>query len=188
MNRAVVREHGFTLIELMVTLVVAGILLALGIPSLTRLISNNRIAQQTNEFVNALNLARSEAVKRSQGVAIRSTSAGLGIEFATGWQVFNDPNADGALASAADVIRESGGLSGKTTLRRVTCVGSVCTDADASMTDRQYIVFTARGGNGAGTAAWFRACDAGNTSLPGRIVQVSSVGRVSLSSSTATCP
>ena len=136
----------------------------------------------------ALNLARSEAVKRGQGVAIRSTSTGLGIEFASGWQVFSDPNTDGVLGTSADVIRESSGLSGKTTLKRVTCAGSTCTDATSALTDRQYIVFNARGGNGGGTAAWFRACDPGNPNLPGRIVQVSSVGRVSLSSSTASCP
>ena len=188
MNRAGARRQGFTLIELMVTLAVAGVLLALGIPSLTRLVSSNRIALQTNEFVTALNLARSEAVKRGQGVAIRSTGSGLGIDFASGWQVFNDANADGVLGSSSDIIRETSALSGRTTLKRVTCTGSTCTDATSALTDRQYLVFNARGGNNGGTPAWFRACDAGNTSLPGRIVQVTAVGRVSLSSSTATCP
>jgi hypothetical protein len=51
-----------------------------------------------------------------------------------------------------------------------------------------YLVFNARGGNNAGSAAFFRICDAGNTSLGGRIVQVNTVGRISLDSTTASCP
>jgi type IV fimbrial biogenesis protein FimT len=186
-DTGVERQHGFTLIELMVTLTVAGILLSLGIPAFSKLIANNRIATQTNEFVGALNVTRSEAVRRSQGVSIRSKDGG--IEFATGWTVFNDPNLTGNAPASSEVLRKSSGLAGKTTLRRVTRSGTSpsFTYADAS-SGTSYLVFNSRGGNDAGASAFFRVCDSGDSTIKGRIVQVSAIGKVSLDSSTASCP
>jgi type IV fimbrial biogenesis protein FimT len=180
------RQSGFTLIELMVTVTVAAVLLGIAVPSFSRLIANNRITSQTNEFVGGLNLARSEAVRQGRSVTLRADTAG--IEFAPGWTVYKDPNATGAdPATTADVIRHSTSSNTKTTLRRVTQSGSTFTDATVSVTDRRYVAFNARGGNNAGGSALFRVCDSTNTALPGRIVQVSAVGRVSLVSSTAAC-
>ena len=59
-------SRGFTLIELMVTLTVMAILLSIAAPSFTSLMAANRMSTQTNEFIGALNLARSEAVRRGQ--------------------------------------------------------------------------------------------------------------------------
>lgn len=179
-------QRGFTLIELMVTVTVAAVLLGIAAPSFSRLIANNRLATQTNEFVGGLNLARSEAVRQGQGVSIRSDSAG--IDFGTGWKVYKDVNSAGAApATSADVIRHATTPSGRTSLRRVTLASGVYTDATTSLTDRMYVAFNARGGNNAGGSAYFRVCDATNSALRGRIVQVSAVGRVSLASSNAIC-
>jgi type IV fimbrial biogenesis protein FimT len=182
------RRNGFTLIELMVTLSIAGVLLAVGLPSLSRLIANNRVATQTNEFVGALNLARSEAVRRSHGVSIRSS--GGTIDFASGWKVFKDTNLDGAdPTTASDVLRESNGVSGNITVKRVTRTGAHCTGTYADATGGDpFVVFNSRGGNDAGGPAFFRICDAGNSSVKGRIVQVGTVGKVSLDCATITCP
>lgn len=59
------KTGGFTLVELMITIAVAAILLATATPSFTSLIQNHRLVAQHNDFVANLNLARSEAVKRS---------------------------------------------------------------------------------------------------------------------------
>ena len=56
--------EGVTLIELMITLSVAAILLSLAIPSFQQIAATNRVAGLTNELTAALNLARSEAIKR----------------------------------------------------------------------------------------------------------------------------
>jgi len=81
-------EHdtGFTLIELMVTIAIAGILIGIAIPSFTSIITSNRLTTSANELVTALNFARSEAVKRGQQVVVRKT----GAEWENGWQVFVD--------------------------------------------------------------------------------------------------
>ena len=53
---------GFTLIELMVTLAVAAILLAIAIPSFNSLLVSSRLTTAANDFVNALAIARSSAI------------------------------------------------------------------------------------------------------------------------------
>lgn len=64
------RSHGFTMIELMVTLVVLGILLGVGIPSFNTIMLNSRTSGLANDLTSAINLARSEAVKRSAQVTV----------------------------------------------------------------------------------------------------------------------
>lgn len=81
-----VESLGFTLIELMVTIAIAAILLGVAIPSFTSVITSNRLTANTNEFITALNLARSEAIKRGQHVVVRKT----GTDWEDGWQVFVD--------------------------------------------------------------------------------------------------
>ena len=73
--------RGFTLIELMVTLAVAAILLAVGVPGLRNILLSNRLATTANDVVVALNLARSEAIKRNTRVdfnAVGSVSVTVG--------------------------------------------------------------------------------------------------------------
>ena len=63
-------QKAFTLIELMVTLSVLGVLLAIALPNLRDLIVSNRLSSQVNGFVGLLNYARSEAIVRNQPVLV----------------------------------------------------------------------------------------------------------------------
>jgi type IV fimbrial biogenesis protein FimT len=176
-------QRGFTLIELMVTLVIVSVLLAIGVPSMSKLVASNRISTHTNEFVGALSLARAEAVRRSEGVSIRSKDGD--IEFATGWTVFRDPGLTGSAPTAANVLRQSSGFSGTTTLKRVKVSGGGYVNESSGAS---FVVFNSRGGNEAGGSAYFRICDSGDSSIKGRILQVSTVGKVSVDNAGAACP
>ena len=95
------KENGFTLVELMITLLVVTVLLALGVPSFTEFIKNNRLAAQTNDFVIAMQLARNEAVKRGTGTVVcasedQSTCSGSN-DWSTGWIIFSDLDQEGDL-------------------------------------------------------------------------------------------
>ena len=93
-------QTGFTLLDLLVTITVLGILLGVGIPGFASIIRNNRIASHTNELVGALTYARSEAMKRGEIVTTcpsedQDECAGSN-DWSTGWIVFVDMNLDGA--------------------------------------------------------------------------------------------
>jgi len=63
-------QRGFTLFELLVTLLVMGVLFGIGIPNLLGFVRDNRMAAAANEFVSALYAARSEAVKAQRLVTL----------------------------------------------------------------------------------------------------------------------
>ncbi|WHI48804.1 GspH/FimT family pseudopilin [Microbulbifer sp. JMSA004] len=63
---------GVTLIELMATVTVLGIVVAIGLPSFNALIEHNRLVAMTNDLNGTLQYARSEAVRRGGGVEITS--------------------------------------------------------------------------------------------------------------------
>lgn len=77
------RQHGFTLVELMVTITVMGVVLAIGVPSFRDFIASQRVKTVVSEFNSALFIARSEAIKRNAPVVI--TSAGSGWQ--GGWTI-----------------------------------------------------------------------------------------------------
>lgn len=64
------RERGFNLLELMVTLLVVGIVLGFGVPSFMEFQRNNAMTSAANDFVSAMQLARTEAVKRQVAVTL----------------------------------------------------------------------------------------------------------------------
>ncbi len=188
--------RGFTLIELMVTLAVMAIVLSLAAPSFASLLASNRMSSQTNEFIGALNLARSEAVRRSQPVALRSNGGDL--NFSTGWKVFTDGDKDsdsdgGIPGTVTDVdgtvIREASAFTGSPKVKRVTrsAAPAPYTYTDSTTADRMYLAFTSRGAISATAPAFFKVCDSANTSVKGRIVQVNVVGKISLDSTSESC-
>ncbi len=74
-TRRASRTGGFTLVELLVTLVIAGLLLALAVPSFNRLMASSRLTTQANNAVNLLSYARAEAIKRGINVQINAHGA-----------------------------------------------------------------------------------------------------------------
>lgn len=93
--------RGFTAIELMVTVVVLGILLALAIPPFKGLYLDSQRSSAVNDLLADMLLARSESARLGQTVIIcassNGTSCGAASAWATGWLVFNDFNDNGAL-------------------------------------------------------------------------------------------
>lgn len=75
------KNHGFTLLELMITLVIMAIMLSWAVPGFQELVRQNRLTTATNELVTALNLARSEAIKRGRTVTVTPS----GGDWGAGW-------------------------------------------------------------------------------------------------------
>ncbi len=110
-----IRSRGMTLIELMTALAVLGILLALATPSFRTFTSNARTTATTNDLVTALNLARSEALRRS-AVAIVCPSNDQATclnsnDWTSGWIVFADRNGNGTV-DADELVQTWQGSAG----------------------------------------------------------------------------
>ncbi|WP_456418113.1 GspH/FimT family pseudopilin [Thiolapillus sp.] len=89
--------RGFTLVELLITILVIAILLSLAAPSFRSLLDRNAATATANDILSSILLARSEAIKREQPV-IFSGSA----DFST-WQVAADTDNNG---SGDDIVVE----------------------------------------------------------------------------------
>ena len=96
------KQKGFTLVELLITIVVISILLAAAVPSFMQAIKNNRVTGQATSFVISSQMARNEAVKRGAGTTMCAANADMDAcsgsnDWSTGWIVFSDLNRDGAV-------------------------------------------------------------------------------------------
>ncbi len=112
------RSAGFSLLELLVTIAIAGIVLAIAVPSLGGFTGESRATALANEFVSALQSARSEAIKRGVPVVLCASAAPLAVEpdcapgadYADGWIVWVDDNGDAArqIVDAEPVLLQRG--------------------------------------------------------------------------------
>ena len=96
-------QSGFTLLELMAVVVIAGLLLGIGVPAMGDFIRNARITGAANDVMVGLHFARSEAIKRRVPVTLCSSANSLNADnpatptptcaaspMLTGWIVFVD--------------------------------------------------------------------------------------------------
>jgi type IV fimbrial biogenesis protein FimT len=117
------RDNGFTLIELLITMVVVAILLMVGVPGFKQLVKNNRISGQAGKLIMALQVARSEAVKRGAATVICASTDQLTCsgdsDWASGWIAFSDLDRDATLDGNGTCTTEADHLS-KECIMRVT--------------------------------------------------------------------
>jgi type IV fimbrial biogenesis protein FimT len=162
------RAFGFTLVEIMITVVIASILMGLAAPSFVNFVKNNRLSSQANGLMADLAFARSEAVKRGANITICRASdpfaacTGSAGPWSTGWIVID---------GAGQVLRLHEALDGQNTL---TGTGTL---ADQT-------AYTGTGLITLGAAQSFSLCDDRLASY-GRLIQISITGRAAIAKDSA---
>ncbi len=177
--------QGFTLIELMITLVVAAILLSLSVPSFQTTIRNSRTVTNANQLIATLHLAKSEAIKRGLQVSIRHKGTTDNV-WEGGWDIFADVNADGSFNDDGDtnlcetgedcLIKTTSFLSNGYTLRTTNYA--------------EWMAYLANGmpASIGLTNDTFRLCDDLADTTTSKAIIVNRTGRVRTQTTTASCP
>lgn len=102
------KQAGLTLIEVMVTLVIAGFLLAYAIPSYREFSIRQTMTTKVNDMLVDLVFTRSEAINK--GVPVRMAADG---DWEGGWEILTDFNGNGVKDGLDAVIRVSNDIEGE---------------------------------------------------------------------------
>ncbi len=165
---------GFTLIEMMVTLVVAAILLTVAGPAFRDLILNNRLVAASNSIAGSLNAARTEAIAQQRTVTVCSSANGTacGGTWSDGWITFVDMDANGTVDAGDTVLRWTQPAHAEVALRFVGA---------------SKVRYNSQGFALANSAGDFVFCDSRGASHA-RAVIVTATGRVSVATDTDATP
>lgn len=164
------RVKGFTLIELMTTLGVAAIVLSVGVPSFRAIVMDNRLVTHANQFVGAVNLARSTAVRyQRNATACASANFDAAVptctattDWSNGWIVWVDKDRD-TVTDANEVVQVYGPLPETSTFSSTGTAG---------------FRYDARGFSLAGGDD-LTMCD-NRTGETGRLIRVNAAGRTNI--------
>lgn len=155
---AALRQRGFTLVELMVTIAVMVVLALIAVPAFDNVRLSNRLGSYATDLVAASQLARSEAIKRNAAVTLCASANGTACagdgQWEAGWIVISGTQVIQRQAPAANGYRIRDG---------------------AGQSALQY------DGTGVGaTAGTFTICRASPTGSQERVVKISGTGRTSI--------
>ena len=168
-------QTGFTLVELMMTLAIAGIIATQAVPSFANMMARNRLVTQTNNLVADIHLARSEAATRGVQVVLCQSAdprdptpscGGTANTWTTGWLLYTESDGTAGFLS-----------SGGDTLIRIGHPAHAVITVMSDSTSLQY-----NSDGTASSAAVFAICDTDDGTTTGRQININGVGRPRLTS------
>jgi len=170
-------QYGFNLLELMVTMAVIGVVVAMGAPSMVDFIKDMRLTAATNDVLGFFQYARSEATKRSSQVKLCISSdlaacSTSGTNWGVGALAFVDSNNNHQVDAGETVLR----VLDPMTPNGITVV------ATTAFASGYYFFYRPSGAaNSVGT---LRVCSTGRKA---RDISVNTIGRPISQPTTVTC-
>ncbi|MES3008807.1 MAG: GspH/FimT family pseudopilin [Pseudomonadota bacterium] len=116
---------GFTLTEVLITVGIIALMVAMGAPSLADLMQSQRLDSRSNDLLSSLLLARSEAVTRNTPVALcpidpdAPEACDSDVGWQSGWIAFEDDAAGGVIGSrdvSESILDTYTGMGGQMTV------------------------------------------------------------------------
>lgn len=175
--RSMKKQNAFTLIELIATLAVFMLLVTIGVPSLNNYSQSNRLITETNNLVGALNITRSEAIKRRTNISLCKSNDGAtcnnGISWNDGWIIFvnTDNDSPAQVDGGEEILKIHGGAMGTNNLQASAALAN-------SITYRANGFSSAQGS--------FIICNS-HGAASAREIRISRTGRPSTSKGGGTC-
>jgi len=158
-------SRGITLIELIATVAIAGILLGSAVPKLGKFIARQRLSAAANELIAALHLSRTIAVTRQRQTALCPSTDHIHCDrepdWAAGWLIFDDHNRNREHDPGEAILRAHGQIDG------------IRISTPRSRRRIRYLP----DGSAPGTNVTFTVCST-RSSLPGTAFILSNTGRV----------
>ena len=165
-------QRGLTLVELLVSVAVGGILMSITVPAMTGMLNTHKAISATNALFAGLNLARSEAIKRNARAVLCKSANGISCAASGGWEqgwiLFHDLNNNAVLDEGEEVVRQQGPASAGIRLR-------------GNLPVSNYVSYTPTGTakliSGAFQAGTFTLCMESSASADVRQIVLSGTGR-----------
>lgn len=105
--------RGFTMIEILVSIAILGVLIAIAIPSFSNTIKRYRISAIRDELTASLQMARSEAIRRGTQIIIMRNTVNCVFDMPDsqdwhcGWHLVVDSNNNGNVNASEEVIQST---------------------------------------------------------------------------------
>lgn len=104
-------QTGFTLYELLTTMTIIGVVLAIGVPNMASFRQSSRMTSTANDLHSSFHLARSEAARTKTSITICASADSMaaiptcGGELEAGWIVFEDRDGDIVVDAGEPILR-----------------------------------------------------------------------------------
>jgi type IV fimbrial biogenesis protein FimT len=165
------RQRGLTVIELLVSLAVASILIGLAVPAFNNFVAQQMLTAQLNDFLVAVQYARSEAGRRGTAVSLRAENPGSSAnEWGPGYCV--------VVGTPANCPKDA------TELRTLAALNNSTLNGLGTLNTVGILTFNPRGLL-VGDPGSLDLCQANHAT--GRTISISTIGRVSARTKTD-CP
>ncbi len=113
------KQRGFTIYELLITMLMIGVILSIGVPNMSGFMQNSRITGTANDLHASFQLARSEAARSKSNITICASTnsmdaaAACGGTFNDGWIMFVNLDRDSPATRDSDepVLQRFSGIS-----------------------------------------------------------------------------
>lgn len=191
-----IRARGFSLVELMITVLVVAILTAVAWPNFRDFMHRNTVTSQANQVLAALQYARNEAVSRRYPTGVCASTDGVSCtagdtSYENGWLVWRDSTLSGtpsySSASKDELLRVTDTQNG-VSIRPFNSSGALGTIAF----NQRGAVVGASGVTNVVVCAKAKSDDALGTNsqrVPGKYVRIDASGRLTVQNlaTTDTC-